>query len=72
MKGPQFINSEGFFLDDMRLVIGNKDKLANIWDSNREIGESLKGHLSMVTSVCFSKEGTLIVTGSSGDSSIKV
>jgi WD40 repeat protein len=68
--GP--LSSVAFSPDGRRIVTGNKDLTAKVWDagSGREL-LTLKGHSATIYAVAFSPDGQRIVSGS-GDATAKV
>jgi hypothetical protein len=52
--------------DGKRIVTASANKTARLWDAetHNPIGEPLRGHENMVTSVAFSPDGTRIITAS--------
>ncbi|KAG2740138.1 WD40 repeat-like protein, partial [Suillus brevipes Sb2] len=58
--------SISFSPDGTRIVSGSNDGTVRLWDvgTGQPVGQSLKGHTNLVTSVSFSRDGTRIVSGS--------
>jgi WD40 repeat protein len=69
LRSPALQDTAAFSADGTRIVSGGGN-MATVWDakSGAEIF-TLKGHISDVTSVCFSPDGSRILTGSMDNTS---